>query len=184
MVIVMKLITNIIIVLSWLLTIYYLYLHLIPFDISKIILGFTSIMLLSSPILICKFSKFKIEEYIKLIYYFFLLVAFILGLLFGLYYSTSFLDLVVHGLFGFLLSITITEKIQSNSWKNILLIVSIVISIGFLWETLEFLSDVFMSTDHQERINGARDTMSDLLVTVIGSFIYTVYYWIMNKIKI
>lgn len=179
----MKIITNIIITISLILTTYFLYLHLIPFDINKIILGVLSSILLVAPMLISKFSKIKIEEYIKLIYYFFLLIAFILGGLFGLYYSTSFFDLVVHGLFGFLLSVIIGTKIKSNSWKNTLLLLSIVISIGFLWESLEFFGDVFMGTDHQEKINGSRDTMSDLLISVVGSFIYTIYYWIVNKIK-
>ena len=120
----MKLITNIIFTISVLLSVYYLYLHLMPLDANKLILGTVSIILLISPIIVEKFSKIKVEKYIKLIYYFFLLVAFILGGLFELYYKTSFFDLLVHGLFGFLLSIITGTKIKINSWKNFFLMLS------------------------------------------------------------
>ena len=142
-----------------------------------------SIILLTGPIIIEKLSKVKIEKYIKLIYYFFLLMAFILGGLFGLYYSTSFFDLLVHGLFGFFLSMIIGSKLKIDSWNKFFLLISIIISIGFIWESLEFSSDVFLGTDHQEKINGSRDTMTDILISVLGSSSYYVYFRIMNKIR-
>ena len=179
----MKLITNIIITISILLSVYYMYLHLVPVDINRISLGVVSLLLLVIPILIEKFSKIKIEKYVKLIYYFFLLISFILGVLFQLYYSTYFFDLIVHGLFGLLLSIIIGTKLKSNSWMNFFLLLSIVIFIGFIWESLEFFSDVFMRTDHQEKISGAKDTMTDLLMSMVGTMIYSVYVLIENKIK-
>lgn len=179
----MKILTNIIAIISLLLTIYYLYLHLVPFDISKISLGFVSIILLILPILIEKFSKIKIEKYIKLIYYFFLLIAFILGGLFSLYYNTLYFDLLVHGLFGLFLSIIIGTKIKVNSLPNFFFIIAIVLLIGFAWESLEFFSDIFLHTDHQRRISGATDTMTDLLISLVGSAIYSIYFIVTNKIK-
>lgn len=179
----MKLITNIIFIISFLLTLYYLYLHLIPFDISKIILGIVSIILLIVPIIVEKIYKIKIEEYIKLIYYFFLLIAFILGGLFTLYYRTLYFDLIVHGLFGLLLSTIIGTKLKITSWKNFFLLISIIIAIGFFWECLEFCSDISIGTDHQRKITGAIDTMTDLLIAIGGSIIYCLYFKVMNKIK-
>lgn len=179
----MKIVTNIIIVISILLTIYYLYLHLIPFEIGKVGLGIMSIIFLILPIFVEKICKIKVEKYIKLIYYFFLLVSFILGGLFQLYYSTLYFDLFVHGIFGLLLSIIVGTKVKPNSFTNSFLIISVVVFISFLWETLEFFGDVFFNTDHQRRISGATDTMTDLLITMVGSNIYLLYYMIMNKIK-
>jgi len=180
---VVKLITNIIFIISILLSVYYLYLHLMPLDASKLILGIVSITLLVGPIIVEKFSRIKVEKYIKLIYYFFLLVAFILGVLFGLYHSTSFFDLLAHGLFGFLLSIIIGTKLKIKSWKDFFLMLSVVLFIGFIWESIEFFGDLFMGTDHQEKINGATDTMTDLLISLVGSIFYSIYYKIMNKIN-
>ena len=125
----MKLITNIIFIISVLLSGYYLYLHLVPLELGEVLLSAFSIILLMLPILIEKFSKFKIEKYIKLIYYFFLLISFILGGLFKLYYSTSFFDLIVHGMFGFLLSMIIKPKVKVGGIKGIFLIIMIVLTI-------------------------------------------------------
>jgi len=179
----MKLITNIIILISIILTLYYSYLHLIPLDIYELLLSALSLVLLMVPIIIEKFSKIKIEKYIKLIYYFFLLISFILGGLFKLYYSTQFFDLIVHFLFGFFLTIILSKKIKINCFKNIFLIFMIVLSLGFLWECLEFVGDIFIGTDHQEKISGAADTMTDLLISILGACIYMLLNNILNKIR-
>ena len=179
----MRRLTNIIVVISTLLSFYYIYLHFSPFDISKILLGIVSILLLIIPYAFEKIRNKKIEEYIKLIYYFFLLVSFILGGLFQLYYSTTFFDLFVHAIFGILLSIILCTKIKNNSFKNFIILLSLVTFVGFLWECLEFLSDILIGTDHQEKISGASDTMTDMLISMVGGLIYTVYFNVMNKIK-
>lgn len=182
--IVLKKLTNIIIVISILLLIYYVYIHISPLDTKKMLLGIIGLILILLPIICEKFKYIEIEKYIKLIYYFFLLVAGILGILFQLYYSTTYFDLFVHGLFGLLLSIILGNQIKINSFKDVIKLLSIVVFIGFLWESIEYFSDVFLSTDHQEKISGAGDTMTDLLVATLGSTIYITYQKIMNKIKI
>jgi len=182
-VIVLKKLTNIIIVISVLLLIYYLYIHISPLDIKKIVLGIIGFVLILAPIICEKFKCIKIEKYIKLIYYFFLLVAFILGVLFQLYYNTAYFDLFIHGLFGFLLSIILGSKIKIIAFRDVVKLISIVIFIGFVWESIEFFSDVFLKTDHQERISGSYDTMTDLLISIAGSIIYITHLKIMNKIK-
>ena len=179
----MKTLINVFFTIDILLSIYYLCLHLVPLDINKLLLGIMSIIILIIPIVLEKFNKIKIEKYIKIIYYFFLLFSFILGIMFGLFYSTSFFDLLVHAIFGIVLSIILTNRLKYNSCGTILLIISIVISISFLWESLEFLSDVLLNTDHQEKINGAKDTMSDMIISVIGSAIYIICYFLLNKLK-
>ena len=179
----MRKLTNIIILINTLLTLYYIYLHFSPLDISKILLGIVSILLLIIPIMYEKIRNIEIEKYIKLIYYFFLLISFILGGLFQLYYSTTFFDLFVHCVFGLLLSIILGAKLRINTLKNFIVLLSLVIFIGFLWESLEYTSDIFMRTDHQEKISGASDTMTDMLVSMVGVFIYSIYFFIMNKIK-
>ena len=180
----MKKLTNTIIVISILLLVYYIYSHINPLDIQKILLGLIGFIILLIPIIYEKFKHIEIEKYIKLIYYFFLLVAGILGGLFQLYYSTTYFDLFIHGLFGLLLSIILGTKIKINSCKDVIKILSIVIFAGFIWESIEYFSDVLLKTDHQEKISGAGDTMTDLLVSTLGSGIYIFYKKVVNKTKI
>ena len=179
----MKKLTNTIIAISILLLVYYEYIHINPLDIKKILLALIGFIIILIPIIYEKFKHIEIEKYIKLIYYFFLFVAFILGILFQFYYSTIYFDLFAHGLFGLLVSIILGTKIKTNSFKDVIKILSIVIFIGFVWESIEFFSDVFLRTDHQEKISGAGDTMTDLLISVLGSGVYIIHNKIMNKIK-
>lgn len=166
-----------------LLSIYYLFLHIVPLDINRLLLGILSLIILIIPIILEKLNKVKLEKYIKLIYYFFLLMAFILGILFGAFYMTSFFDLLVHFIFGILLSIVLLNRLKPNTWKKTLLVISIVLSISFLWELLEFSSDIFFNTDHQEKISGAKDTMTDIIMSIVGSVAQIIYYYSLNKLK-
>jgi len=63
----MRRLTNIIIVINTLLSLYYIYLHFSPFSLSKILLGILSMLLLIAPYCYEKIRNKKIEEYIKLI---------------------------------------------------------------------------------------------------------------------
>lgn len=179
----MTIVTNIFIIINILLSGYYLYLHCLPFELGKIILGIVSILLIIVPLIIEKFCKLKIEKYIKTIYYFFLFIAFILGILFSFYYSTAYFDLIVHFLFGFFASIILSNNIKVSNWKKWIIVISCVLLLGFLWEFLEFLSDICFGTDHQRKISGATDTMTDLLISALGSFVAVGYFYFMNKIK-
>lgn len=160
-----------------------MYINISPFDLKKLLLGLVGFIFIFIPIICEKFKLIKIEKYIKLIYYFFLFVAGILGGLFQLYYSTTYFDLFSHFLFGLLLSIILGTKIKINSFKDVFKFISIVIFIGFLWECIEFFFDVLLKTDHQEKISGSLDTMTDLLISIVGSIIYCGYTIIVNKIK-
>ena len=179
----MTIVTNVLIIINILLSGYYLYLHCLPFELGKVIFGVVSILLIIVPLIIEKFCKLKIEKYIKMIYYFFLLIAFTLGILFSLYYSTSYFDLIVHFLFGCFLTFVLASNIKISNWKNFIIIISIVSFVGLAWEGIEFFSDIWLGTDHQRKISGATDTMTDLLISVLGSFISSSYFYIMNKIK-
>jgi len=155
-----------------------------PLELAEILLSIVSIILLVAPTLIEKFSKLKIEKYIKLIYYFFLLISFVLGGLFKLYYSTCFFDLIVHGMFGFLLSTIIKSRVKVNGIRGLFFVIMVVVTVGFVWECLEFGSDVFVGTDHQEAISGSTDTMMDLIISVIGSLIYYIGTNALNKFRV
>jgi uncharacterized membrane protein YjdF len=71
------------------------------------------------------------------------------------------------------------------------------VTLGVMWEILEFSADVFLGSAHQkwdlpetEKLlgkiyqgSGLRDTMSDLIVDSIGALITSIYTYFMYKSK-
>lgn len=160
--------------------IYHIYLQIKFKQYIKLIEAVASILILFGPIILNKVFKTKLKEQVKVIYYLFFLLAFIIGFVFGFYYKTLYYDLLVHFLSGFLASIVLNEylNLPKKALKKII-IFSVVLSLSACWELLEFASDIILKTDHQHKISGATDTMSDLLMCVLG----IIFYFIINKIK-
>lgn len=160
--------------------IYYIYLQIKFKQYIKLIEAVASILILFGPLIIRKIFKIKLKEYIRTIYYVFFLLAFVIGFIYGFYYKTLYYDLLIHFLFGLLVSIILNDylKIPNKILKNII-IFSIALSLNTCWELLEFSSDIIFKTDHQQKISGATDTMTDLLACTFGSLTYLV----IHKIK-
>lgn len=177
----MKLLMRIICSIYLLLVIYYSYIQIKWGEYLNLFISLLAIIIFILPLIINKF--YKIKEYIKLIYYFFLLLAFILGILFHFYYTTLYFDLFVHFLFGFLLTIIIKDYTKLPNGKHIFIIISLVMFVGLCWEFLEFFSDLLINTDHQRFASGSTDTMTDLLMTLIGSIFYLSSQLFVHKIK-
>lgn len=180
MVIVMNFCKKLIISLYLIFLMYYIYLQIKFKQYIKLIEALASILILLGPIILNKIFKIKLKEYIKVIYYLFFFLAFIIGFVFGFYYKTLYYDLLIHFLSGVLSAIVLNECLKvPNKKLKCFIIFSIVLSLSTCWEFLEFLSDIILKTDHQHKISGATDTMSDLLMCVLG----IVIYFIINKIK-
>ena len=160
--------------------IYYIYLQIKFKQYIKLIEAVASILILFTPLILNKIFKIKLKEYIKVIYYYFFFLAFIIGFVFGFYYKTLYYDLLMHFLSGLLSAIVLNEYLKiSNKKLKYFITFSIILSLSTCWELLEFLSDIILKTDHQHKISGSTDTMSDLLVCIIGVIIY----FIINKIN-
>lgn len=151
----------------------YIYLQVQFKQYTKLIEALASILVLFGPMIINKIFKIKLKEYIKVIYYVFFLLAFIMGFIYGFYYKTLYYDLLIHFLFGLLASIILNYYLQMpNKLFKTIVIFSIVLSLSTCWEFLEFFSDILIHTDHQHKVSGATDTMTDLLVCAFGIIIY------------
>lgn len=180
MVIVMKFLKKLTISIYIILLVNYIYLQIQFKQYIKLIEAVASILILFGPIIINKIFKIKLKEYIQVIYYVFFLLAFIIGFIYGFYYKTLYYDLIIHFLSGLLASIVLNYYLKiSNKLLKKIIIFSIALSLSTCWEFLEFFSDIFLHTDHQHKVSGATDTMTDLLVCAFGIIIY----FIIHKIK-
>ena len=121
-----------------------------------------------------------------------------------LYYKYFWWDDVLHTLagviiavVGFLLIYKLNYKYRASLSPFMVAIFtfSFALSMGVLWEILEFMSDVFFVTAHQKwdlpdstilmgkpyQGSGLRDTMSDLILTAIGAFVISIFSYFVFK---
>lgn len=183
MVIVMKVIKNCLISIYFILLLVLIYLKIftdfkvgiVEIIIPVIFLFFPSVM---------KLIKVEMKEYIKVIYYFFFIAAYILGVGFKLYYNTNYFDLIIHFLFGFLGGIVTHEylhyHLKLGKLYNFILF-CIILALGCCWEIFEFIPDFFFHTDNQQKSTGLTDTMTDLIVSVIGVIVYLIIKKFLQK---
>ena len=108
----------------------------------------------------------------------FLYAAFALGEVEGFYARFPWWDLMLHGfsafiigLIGFLLvySFYMTHRIRVAPIFVALIASAFAVTIGTVWEIFEFLMDWLFGLNMQK--SGLIDTMTDLLVNIIGAFL-------------
>lgn len=122
----------------------------------------------------------------------FILLANYLGEIIQLYTKFWWWDLFLHGIFGsyaVIIGLHLTEDIIIKPKEitekrfgifRLVFAFCFTITLGTVWEILEFLGDYFFKTD---MVNGGiEDTATDLLIKMLGAFItLTIYYY--KKIK-
>jgi len=143
------------------------------------------------PALLNKFSKFKINPEIELVYLIFIFFGHFLGSVLDFYSNVAFYDKVIHGLSGIMTSILaiiilVKSKCYDKNplWVNILFIICVTLSIAAFWEFFEFTNDNIFNKDAQKVAKtGVDDTMMDMIMAFIGSIIYSVIYFIETKTK-
>ena len=95
-----------------------------------------------------------------------------------LYATQPLFDVCMHIIGGFAIGymlITILKVFKISWWKHIpklwkvVFIVSFVMLFGFAWEWYEFLSDIFLKTNHQPNL---ADTMYDILFDFMGALVF------------
>ena len=96
-------------------------------------------------------------------------------------------DLFMHGIFG-LVAAVILYALYSDKFS--LLNFLSVMGLSALWECFEYLSDILLSGDTQmvkvslsEGRNPIEDTMTDILITIVGYIVFVLVLYIYKKIK-
>ena len=120
-----------------------------------------------------------------------LLLASHLGSVLGFYARFSWWDLLMHGSFGLVAAVALYGLLMRehpNTFGSWLLLFLAVMGSGAMWELMEFASDLLFHGDAQrvgqalrEGVSPIRDTMTDLLVTIIGPLLMGIWLWIQKK---
>ena len=151
-----------------------------------------------------KKEKIDIPDILETVIVLFIYASLYLSVRFDLYYRFFWWDDLLHilsgviiGFIGFIAIYKINNKYSMNISPLLVAIFSFTfaVTLGVLWEVLEFSSDVFLGTANQKwnlpeseiligkayQGSGLRDTMSDLIVNSIGSLITSVITYFMYK---
>lgn len=140
------------------------------------IIGFT--VTIWVPVLLELIFKLNVGKLANISYQSFLILSIIVGSLWGVYSKISFYDTLVHILSGVLIAI-IAYSLYKNSGKNnklsliwlFVLIFSVSMMSGGLWEIWEFLTDIILDGNSQ-CVNGlvGRDAVMDTMVDLLCDF--------------
>ena len=157
--------------------------------ISIFLLALCILPLIMVPYILDKIKVFNMNEKLIFIYYLFLLLALILGSIFGFYRRIWWFDLFTHFTSGFLTILVAYFLLKKNNliskkykWFNFLFILIFSISIAGIWEFFEFTIDQFGLNVQHSLETGVNDTMEDMLVATLAGFISSFYYLnYMNK---
>ena len=143
------------------------------------------------PNLLNNLLKININYEIELIYLIFIFFGYFLGSILNFYGKITLYDKIIHGLSGIISSIlALTILIKSNNydknslWLKIIFIICITLTVAVSWEFFEFINDNIFNKDAQKVITtGVNDTMLDMLMALIGSIIFCIFYIFENKTR-
>lgn len=130
-------------------------------------------------------KKFSIHTpyMLRLGFVLFMFSTLILGEIADLYNTLWWWDIALHTIssagitiIGFIiLSIIYRDKdLQAAPWLTSFLVFSFAMSLAVLWEIYEFVIDIFFETDTPMQL-GNTDTMTDLIVAVLGALVVCWY---------
>lgn len=185
-----KRLTKLLIVIMNLGTILVAMLEFIKGNFSRILTFIAIFPVLLIPYFVNK-TKFKLNPQEIFLYYAFIFLADFLGCVVNLYNTLSWYDLFVHflsGMITFVFGVVILKGIngydKKNKIMNALFAIGMVAVIAVLWEVFEFSTDNILKTNLQHNLDtGVNDTMSDMIVAMIGGFIGMLFYLINCKKK-
>ncbi len=125
-------------------------------DFVKIGLSLSALIIYSFPDLVSYFSGIRFPATLKITFYLFVFASLILGEVFAFYGPFPFWDIVLHFLSGFVIAgigLSLVEIMNKESGKkafSLLFAFCFSITLGILWECLEFSFDITLRTDAQK----------------------------------
>lgn len=147
----------------------------------QVALGGMAVSALPLLLLFLKSIPFNIPIFIG--YYIFIFCTTFLGSIASFYLEHRWWDTTVHffkGIYvGFvgiaLYKIFIPERVRKDvsSWIIFLFVVSLAVFAGVLWETYEYVGDLYFTQTMQ--LGGNKDTMIDLIAGTVGGLLTAIY---------
>ena len=153
-----------------------------------IILKDSSIVLTATlPYIINKLFNIKLNDGVIFVWLVFIFLAHYMGVTLELYNKWEGFDKIVHTFSGVLTAYTgmlFLPKGISKIWFKILFIISFSALCAFAWETFEFVCNLLVGGDAQRVAEtGVTDTMMDMIVAFIGACLFSIGYYVKEKIK-
>jgi len=151
--------------------------------LTTMVIGFTLL-----PTFFGRHYRVFIPPEFQLIAAVFVFLSFFLGSATDFYNRFWWWDIALHTSSGFLLGIVgfmavfvlnQTDRIPKGIKPAFLCFfaVTFAVTLGVLWEIVEFIVDRFTETDMQGRETGVVDTMQDLIVDTLGAMVVAVRAW-------
>ena len=171
-------------------------------NLLKLVQCVLGIAMLHIPAAIDRYANIKVPGTYRLAFSLFLFCAIFLGEIMDFYYLVPHWDDFLHfgssvmtGLFGCWVVGQLNKQTQANTIFNAgmvaVLTFGIAISVGVIWEIYEFTMDGILDLNMQKTLleNGkalcghlaVRDTMMDLIVCMLGSFVAALIAFFMTK---
>ena len=158
-------------------------------DLVFILKDLSIIITVSLTYIIGKIFKVHINEYFTFFYIIFIFMAHYLGAIERFYSEFMYYDKIVHTLSGVLSAYTaylyLKLKKVIDTGLNIIFIISFSFLVAGLWEIFEFSANALFGGDAQKVAEtGVDDTMWDIIVAFVGSFLFVLFIIIKGKLKI
>lgn len=156
--------------------------YLIKFTILKDVTKILASLCVPIMVMVPKLFKNKINEKLKFIYYFYIFILLILGCLANFYSIFKYYDVFAHFMFGFIASLMSLYllnlfKMDSNRIFNMTFIIALTLALASMWEIFEYVSSIIFNEDIQNVLTtGVKDTMEDIISSLVASIIFVVIY--------
>jgi len=145
------------------------------------------------PFILQLLLKIKIDKVANIVYQLFLFFSILVGSLWGMYGSMPSYDIILHTMSGLVIAF-IAYSLFKNSKKNnslslawlFVLIFSITMMCGGLWEIWEFSTDILLGGDSQrvgDLVGRAAimDTMIDILCDFVGGIVGSIFVVLIER---
>ena len=139
------------------------------------------VLTLTAPYIFEKIFKKNLGEGFKLMWIIFIFMAHYLGVIDHFYDKYYYFDKIVHAISGILtayVGVLILDKKIKSPKISILFIISFSSLCAVSWEIFEYICNILVGGDAQRvALTGVDDTMIDMIVAIIGSLIFALYYY-------
>ena len=149
--------------------------------LAVILKDLSIIITITAPYLIEKIFKTKTTENFKLIWIIFIFMTHYLGVICHLYDTCPGFDKITHTISGLLTAyvamLILNHQKQKKKMFNLIFIISFSALCAVCWEVFEFVCNILVGGDAQKVVEtGVNDTMLDMIVALVGSFCFSLWY--------
>lgn len=182
----MKKIRNLLIIMSGILTVFYIINHNGNLTLSKYLVIISLYPVYFVPSILKILFKFDLDENIEFSYVLFIFVAQFLGSVIGFYGKFYYYDKITHFISGILTSFIALDLLDKYKIKNkkftFLFMIIFSVFVAAFWEFFEYTSDLLLHGDVQKVLKtGVSDTMQDMLCAFFSSTICSILYYFSRK---